>query len=83
MEKRAQNRNVCINCSSIILNQHKKCKTEQNCRYYLRTKAAVNAIQFTVDKAALTKNKGDNIEPDRAAVLACSLENPQCDMCAG
>lgn len=49
----------------------------------MRTKAAVNAIQFTVDKAALTKNKGDNIEPDRAAVLACSLENPQCDMCAG
>ena len=45
--------------------------------YYLRTKPAANAIQFTVDKtklkdAAPAENKVDNME-----AMVCSLENPE------
>jgi len=43
--------------------------------YYLRTKPAVNAIQFTVDKTAL---KEENL-----AGMVCSLENKdECMMCS-
>ncbi|KAH9373320.1 hypothetical protein HPB48_018373 [Haemaphysalis longicornis] len=43
--------------------------------YYLRTKPAANAIQFTVDKSALKKKQLDGI--------ACSLKNKdECLMCS-
>ncbi|KAH8041634.1 hypothetical protein HPB51_017079 [Rhipicephalus microplus] len=43
--------------------------------YYLRTKPAANAIQFTVDKTALKKKQLDGI--------ACSLKNKdECLMCS-
>lgn len=42
--------------------------------YYLRTRAAVNAVQFTV--------KNDTSAEDNAAAMVCSIENPDdCVMC--
>jgi ribonucleoside-diphosphate reductase alpha chain len=47
--------------------------------YYLRTRSAVNAIQFTVKED--TQAQKINKEEERAA-LVCSLENPEnCEMC--
>ncbi|XP_050416195.1 ribonucleoside-diphosphate reductase large subunit [Patella vulgata] len=60
--------------------------------YYLRTKPAANAIQFTVDKSKLNKtntqdktvNEEDKTEEDQMAVIACSLANKdECLMCSG
>ena len=49
-------------------------------RYYLRTRAAADAIQFTVDQEAL-KKKADST---RQAEIACSLSNKEgCIMCSG
>ena len=57
--------------------------------YYLRTKAATDAIKFTVDKKYKTqpapeqKSIRDMTEAEQAAI-ACSLENPDdCEMCSG
>jgi ribonucleoside-diphosphate reductase alpha subunit len=60
--------------------------------YYLRTKAATDAIKFTVDKninVQSTTNTSVNetivrsIEEEQAAI-ACSLDNPDaCEMCSG
>ena len=63
--------------------------------YYLRTKPAVNAIQFTVDKSKLKKATEDeaspikNGTPDRKEeqrrnleAMVCSLQNKDdCLMC--
>ena len=55
--------------------------------YYLRTKAAASAIQFTVDKAAAAQGKAATAqsaqeEDTRAADMACSLDNPEaCEAC--
>ncbi|KAK6172498.1 hypothetical protein SNE40_016135 [Patella caerulea] len=59
--------------------------------YYLRTKPAANAIQFTVDKSKLKTNtqdktvtEEDKTEEDQMAVIACSLANKdECMMCSG
>ncbi len=49
--------------------------------YYLRTKAARDAIKFTVDSQYL---KGDKIDDDKIAAAVCSLDNPDaCEMCSG
>jgi ribonucleoside-diphosphate reductase alpha chain len=55
--------------------------------YYLRTKAAADAIKFTVDQAALSI-PAPNAEPvsieQRQAEIACSLDNPDaCESCSG
>ncbi|KAF8794544.1 ribonucleoside-diphosphate reductase large subunit-like [Argiope bruennichi] len=55
--------------------------------YYLRTKPAVNAIQFTVDKKALRENgvkaNGDSKEK-HIADMVCSLQNKEaCISCSG
>jgi len=51
--------------------------------YYLRTKAATNAIKFTVDKAVVAEPEAKTVEDQRDAI-ACSLDNPDaCDMCSG
>lgn len=53
--------------------------------YYLRTKAATDAIKFTVDKAVATQPTVNTatIEENQAAI-ACSLDNPDgCEMCSG
>ena len=53
--------------------------------YYLRTKAATDAIKFTVDKTVEEEPavNAKALEED-AAAIACSLENPDsCEMCSG
>ncbi len=50
--------------------------------YYLRTKAATDAIKFTVDKAMVYDSTQDDLDAQNA--IACSLENPEnCEMCSG
>ncbi len=49
--------------------------------YYLRTKAATDAIKFTVDKTVEELPLLADVE-DQQAAIACSLENPEdCEMC--
>lgn len=51
--------------------------------YYLRTKAATDAIKFTIDKNVVEEVKTQAIE-DQQAAITCSLENPDaCEMCSG
>ncbi|MFN5912630.1 MAG: ribonucleoside-diphosphate reductase subunit alpha [Bacteroidota bacterium] len=51
--------------------------------YYLRTKAATDAIKFTVDKTVAEQPAAQTIEEQQAAI-ACSLDNPDaCEMCSG
>jgi ribonucleoside-diphosphate reductase alpha chain len=51
--------------------------------YYLRTKAATDAIKFTIDKKVEEMPTALSIEEQQAAV-ACSLDNPDaCEMCSG
>lgn len=53
--------------------------------YYLRSKAASSAIQFTVDKSNLqSKGASDTVENKslQQDAIACSLDNPDdCEMC--
>jgi ribonucleoside-diphosphate reductase alpha chain len=56
--------------------------------YYLRTKAARDAIKFTVDKkyqeAPATASTTQAVKEQEAAALACSIENgADCEMCSG
>lgn len=63
--------------------------------YYLRTKAASDAIKFTVDKSSIAKPQQENVEAvtekkyatleeQRQAEIACSLDDPDsCEMCSG
>ena len=49
--------------------------------YYLRTKAATDAIKFTVDKAMVYD---DSVAKNNQDAIACSLEDPEnCEMCSG
>jgi ribonucleoside-diphosphate reductase alpha chain len=51
--------------------------------YYLRTKAATDAIKFTIDKSVVEEPSMSSLEEQQAAI-ACSLENPDnCEMCSG
>lgn len=54
--------------------------------YYLRTKAATDAIKFTVDKNVTEQpaaQEAASIEEQQAAI-ACSLDDPEgCEMCSG
>ena len=63
--------------------------------YYLRTRPAANAIQFTVDQKAINEarvqrrasakdnEKQHKEEEKQAAALACSLQNREaCVMCS-
>ena len=51
--------------------------------YYLRTKAATDAIKFTIDKKVEEVPTAKSIEENQAAI-ACSLDNPDaCEMCSG
>jgi len=56
--------------------------------YYLRSKAATSAIQFTVDKSQLdnapvnAKIAIDEVKTTKQDAIACSLDNPDdCEMC--
>ncbi|GAB5417193.1 MAG: ribonucleoside-diphosphate reductase subunit alpha [Crocinitomicaceae bacterium] len=49
--------------------------------YYLRTKAATDAIKFTIDKNVVSEPTAKSIEEAQAEV-ACSIDNPDdCEMC--
>ncbi len=51
--------------------------------YYLRTKAATDAIKFTVEKTVTEMPIAKTIE-DQQAAIACSLDDPEnCEMCSG
>ena len=51
--------------------------------YYLRTKAATDAIKFTIDKSVVEEPSSKTVE-EQQAQIACSLENPDsCEMCSG
>jgi len=51
--------------------------------YYLRTKAATDAIKFTIDKSVVEEPSVSSLEEQQAAIV-CSLENPDnCEMCSG
>jgi len=51
--------------------------------YYLRTKAATDAIKFTLDKEAMAAPVAKT-EEERLAEIACSLDDPDnCEMCSG
>ena len=51
--------------------------------YYLRTKAATDAIKFTVEKTVAAEPTAELIE-DQQAAIACSLDDPDgCEMCSG
>lgn len=53
--------------------------------YYLRTKAATDAIKFTVDKAMVQNTPAIEATQDEdyaKAAIACSIDNPDdCEMC--
>lgn len=50
--------------------------------YYLRTKAAADAIKFTVEKQAEVALEPIVTEEDKLAAMACSLDNPEaCEAC--
>jgi len=53
--------------------------------YYLRTKAATDAIKFTVDQVISAETTEDeSISLEEQAAIACSIENPDsCEMCSG
>ena len=51
--------------------------------YYLRTKAATDAVKFTLEKATEVVPVAKT-EEERLAEIACSLDDPEnCDMCSG
>ena len=51
--------------------------------YYLRTKAATDAIKFTLDKS-IVDEKSEDLTATRQAEIACSLDNPDaCESCSG
>jgi ribonucleoside-diphosphate reductase alpha subunit len=50
--------------------------------YYLRTKAATDAIKFTIDKTSMAEPTAAVVVEDVAEEIACSIDNPDdCDMC--
>jgi ribonucleoside-diphosphate reductase alpha chain len=55
--------------------------------YYLRTKAATDAIKFTLDKSFIQEPEVKatvNATNNSAEAIACSLDDPDsCEMCAG
>ncbi|TVR37130.1 MAG: ribonucleoside-diphosphate reductase subunit alpha [Cryomorphaceae bacterium] len=52
--------------------------------YYLRTKAAADAIKFTVTKTQQAVPQNEQVSEQEAAAMACSIENgPDCEMCSG
>ena len=54
--------------------------------YYLRTKAATDAIKFTVEKQAAVQPEVVQVAPktveEQQAAIACSLDDPEsCEAC--
>ena len=52
--------------------------------YYLRTKAAVDAIKFTLDKEAVAVPTAAKSQDEKMQEIACSIDNKDdCEMCSG
>ena len=52
--------------------------------YYLRTKAARDAVKFTVNTEAAAQPTAQQLKEQAEAEMACSLDNPDnCEMCSG
>ncbi len=52
--------------------------------YYLRTKAARDAIKFTLERAAAQKSPTAKTTEEQQAEISCSLDNPDaCESCSG
>ena len=52
--------------------------------YYLRTKAARDAIKFTLERAASQGNPTAKTAEEQQAEISCSLDNPDaCESCSG
>lgn len=52
--------------------------------YYLRTKAARDAVKFTVSQQEAAQPTAQQMKEQAEAELACSLDNPDnCEMCSG
>ncbi|HEY9805403.1 MAG TPA: hypothetical protein V6D04_02455, partial [Candidatus Obscuribacterales bacterium] len=50
--------------------------------YYLRTKAAADAIKFTVQKQAAETLEPLNVAAQNQSDMVCSLDNPEgCEAC--
>jgi ribonucleoside-diphosphate reductase alpha chain len=50
--------------------------------YYLRTKAAADAIKFTVQKNQEAQPKAEDLKMQNQSDMACSLDNPDdCIVC--
>jgi hypothetical protein len=50
--------------------------------YYLRSKAAISAIQITVNKTAKVQPIEDKSMEQKQADIVCSLDNPdECEAC--
>jgi len=52
--------------------------------YYLRTKAARDAVKFTVTKGTAVQPITQQVEKQASLEILCSLDNPDnCEMCSG
>ena len=52
--------------------------------YYLRTKAARDAVKFTVSQDKAAQPTAQQLKEQAEAEMACSLDNPDnCEMCSG
>lgn len=52
--------------------------------YYLRTKSAADAIKFTIDNSKAAQPTAEQMQEQREAEIACSLDDPEgCEMCSG
>jgi len=52
--------------------------------YYLRTKAARDAVKFTVNTESAAQPTAQQLKEQAEAEMACSLDNPDnCEMCSG
>ena len=77
------------NVNSIMCNVYNM-KGLKTGMYYLRTRPAANAIQFTVDKSRLRQHNqksvdeaSDAVAKQTEAMLMCSLQNREsCVMCS-
>jgi ribonucleoside-diphosphate reductase alpha chain len=45
--------------------------------YYLRSRPAVDAIKFTVDKQALQSAPAERTKEENEVAMMCSLDNPE------
>ena len=89
-------KNLCLSSLNSVRDYVTRCWCVCNVKglktgmYYLRTRPAANAIQFTVDKSRLRQlnvkhadEAGDEVSKQADAMMMCSLQNKEnCVMCS-